>query len=117
MWERQLGAVWRYLETERRQALAEDPLFISTGGHQPGTAFTPYGIHQIIARARTAAGLLDVRCSPHSLWRTFARARQSGQPTPGRMSYRIAGIDADRQLGRPPLFPDAFHPGEQSIDG
>src|SRR5262249_44725273 len=56
-------AVWRYLEAERRQAAANEPLFVATGGHQPGAGLTIYGAHQIVARAGRAAGLTGVRCS------------------------------------------------------
>lgn len=65
-------ALWRYLETDRRQALADEPLFVSVGGHQSGTALTPSGVHQIISKAGEAAGITGVRCSPHTLRHTFA---------------------------------------------
>lgn len=64
--------LWRYLETDRRQALAEEPLFIAGGGTKAGTGLTTSGIHQVIKKAGRAAGLTGVRCSPHTLRHTFA---------------------------------------------
>lgn len=65
-------ALWRYLEADRRDATAGDPLFVSVGGHRAREALTIYGIHQIIAKAKRAAGIEAARCSPHDLRRTFA---------------------------------------------
>src|SRR5205814_7327020 len=65
-------AVWRYLETDRRSAGASEPLFISVGGIQAGSALTPNGIHGIVAKAGRAASLQSVRASPHTLRHTFA---------------------------------------------
>jgi site-specific recombinase XerD len=65
-------ALWRYLETDRRHALADEPLFVSIGGHQSGTGLTPSGIHQMISKAGEEAGIRGIRCSPHTLRHTFA---------------------------------------------
>src|SRR5205085_2337899 len=48
-------ALWRYLETDRRQALPDEPLFTSAGGVQSGTALTPSGILQFLKKAARAA--------------------------------------------------------------
>ncbi|MFN3649730.1 MAG: tyrosine-type recombinase/integrase [Armatimonadota bacterium] len=65
-------ALWRYLETERRDASPAEPLFASTGGHRPGEAFTNTGIRLIVANAGKAAKITGIRCSPHTLRHTFA---------------------------------------------
>jgi site-specific recombinase XerD len=65
-------AVWRYIEAYRREAAQDKPLFVSVGGHTSGAALTIYGVHQIVAKAGKAAGVADVRCSPHTLRHTFA---------------------------------------------
>jgi site-specific recombinase XerD len=65
-------ALWRYLEADRRQALGEEPLFVSVGGHQAGAALRSNGVFQIIQRLGQAARLSGVRCSPHTLRHTFA---------------------------------------------
>lgn len=65
-------ALWRYLETERTEALPDEPLFISVGGQKSGTALTNSGAHMIVAKARKAATISGVRCSPHTLRHTFA---------------------------------------------
>jgi site-specific recombinase XerD len=65
-------ALWRYLEAERRGALAEEPLFTSIGGTRSGSGFTPRGIHDVVSRIGAAAGITGVRVSPHTLRHTFA---------------------------------------------
>lgn len=65
-------ALWRYMETERVEALPDEPLFVSVGGHKSGTGFTNTGVHMIVAKAGKAAGVKGVRCSPHTLRHTFA---------------------------------------------
>lgn len=65
-------ALWRYLEAERREALADEPVFVAVGGHQQGGALTSGGVHQMISNAGRAAGITGVRCSPHTLRHTFA---------------------------------------------
>jgi integrase/recombinase XerC len=65
-------ALWRYLETERVEALPDEPLFVSVGGQKSGTALTLSGVHRIVAQAGKAGGVKGVRCSPHTLRHTFA---------------------------------------------
>lgn len=65
-------ALWRYLEAERREALKDEPLFVSVGGKKSGTALTNSGVHRIVANAGDAGGVKGVRCSPHTLRHTFA---------------------------------------------
>jgi site-specific recombinase XerD len=63
-------ALWRYLEVDRRDALAEEPLFVALGGYHPGAGLTPSGVFQIVQKAGMAAGISGV--GPHDLRRTFA---------------------------------------------
>lgn len=65
-------ALWRYLETDRRGARPEEPLFISVGGHETGGPMTPSGVRQILKKAGAKAGIKGVRISPHTLRHTFA---------------------------------------------
>jgi integrase/recombinase XerC/integrase/recombinase XerD len=65
-------SLWRYLETNRRDAFGEEPLFASVGGTQSGAALTANGVHRVVAKAGRMAGLTGVRCSPHTLRHTFA---------------------------------------------
>lgn len=65
-------ALWRYLETDRRDAFADEPLFVSVGGHARGTGMTHTGVHRIVQQAGKAARIQGVRCSPHTLRHTFA---------------------------------------------
>ncbi len=65
-------ALWRYLETDRREAQPEEPLFISVGGNDAGSVMTPSGVRQILKKAGERAGIKGVRCSPHTLRHTFA---------------------------------------------
>lgn len=65
-------ALWRYLETDRVEALPDEALFVSVGGTRNGTGMTHTGVHRIIQRAGSAAGIKGVRCSPHTLRHTFA---------------------------------------------
>lgn len=62
--------IWRYLETDRRDAAADEPLFVSIGGNRSGTRMTPSGIFQVVQKAGQTAGLTGV--GPHDLRRTFA---------------------------------------------
>jgi site-specific recombinase XerD len=48
------------------------PLFVSEGGTTPHQALTRLGVLQIIADLGKAAGLRNVRCSPHTFRHTFA---------------------------------------------
>lgn len=64
--------LWRYLETDRRQAVGAEPLFIASGGTKAGAGLTTSGVHQIIKKAGRAAGIVGARCSPHTLRHTFA---------------------------------------------
>lgn len=65
-------ALWRYLEAERRNAAADEPLFCSIGGNDAGGPLTPSGVRQIIKKAGEVAGITGVRVSPHTLRHTFA---------------------------------------------
>lgn len=65
-------ALWRYLETDRREARTDEPVFVSVGGTRSGSGFTNTGVHLIVAKAGKAAKLTGVRCSPHTLRHTFA---------------------------------------------
>ncbi|MFN3652559.1 MAG: tyrosine-type recombinase/integrase [Armatimonadota bacterium] len=65
-------ALWRYLETDRRDAFTDEPLFVSVGGHARGTGMTHTGVHRIIHEAGKAGRIQGVRCSPHTLRHTFA---------------------------------------------
>jgi len=65
-------ALWRYIELDRRDAPADEPLFAPVGGHQAGTALTPNGLGQIIRGLGRAAGITGARVSPHSLRHSFA---------------------------------------------
>jgi site-specific recombinase XerD len=65
-------ALWRYLETDRRWARAEEPLFTSITGTGCGAGLTPCGVRDIIEKSGYAAGITGVRCSPHTLRHTFA---------------------------------------------
>jgi integrase/recombinase XerD len=65
-------ALWRYLEMDRRQALADEPLFTAVGGFNAGAGLTPTGVRQMIKKAGSAASLIGVRASPHTLRHTFA---------------------------------------------
>lgn len=65
-------ALWRYLEAERRQALSDEPLFVSIGGNTVGAGLTRAGVGHILKDLARAAGIVGVRCSPHSLRHTFA---------------------------------------------
>ena len=66
--------MWRYMESERRGALPDEPLFTATGGHTPGNPMTPSGLFQLVQRLGRAAGIVGVRVSPHSLRHSFAIA-------------------------------------------
>jgi site-specific recombinase XerD len=63
-------AIWRYLESDRRGAEVDEPLFVSIGGNRSGTRMTPSGIFQVVQKAGQVAGLTGV--GPHDLRRTFA---------------------------------------------
>lgn len=65
-------ALWRYLEADRRNATADEPLFTSIGGTDAGGPMTPSGIRQILKKAGHLAGITGVRVSPHTLRHTFA---------------------------------------------
>jgi site-specific recombinase XerD len=65
-------ALWRYLETDRRQALEDEPLFVSVGGTKHGAALTHTGVYMIVRKAGDASKVTGVRCSPHTLRHTFA---------------------------------------------
>lgn len=65
-------ALWRYLEADRHEAAAEEPLFAAVGGHCPGAGLTRSGAAQIVQKAGKAAVITGVRCSPHTLRHTFA---------------------------------------------
>jgi site-specific recombinase XerD len=40
--------LWRHIEVNRRDALPEEPLFVSTGGNTPGAALTHAGFYRIV---------------------------------------------------------------------
>jgi site-specific recombinase XerD len=65
-------AVWKYLETDRRSAYPDEPLFVSVGGHQHGAGLSHTGVHEIVRKAGDGARITGVRCSPHTLRHTFA---------------------------------------------
>jgi site-specific recombinase XerD len=65
-------ALWRYLETDRRIALPDEPLFVSVGGLQAGAAMTPSGLFQVVSKLGQTACLKGVRCPPRTLRHTFA---------------------------------------------
>jgi len=65
-------ALWNYIERCRTGAHADEPLFLSTGGTQSGTALTPSGVRRAVAYAGERARIAGVRCSPHTLRHTFA---------------------------------------------
>lgn len=65
-------ALWRYLESDRRDAELDEPLLTSVGGHTSGAALTTHGVRQLLERCGEAAGITGVRCSPHTLRHTFA---------------------------------------------
>lgn len=65
-------ALWRYLETDRREAMPDEPLFVSVGGTTHNAALTHSGIHRLVKNAGNGAGISGVRCSPHTLRHTFA---------------------------------------------
>lgn len=64
--------LWRHIEVNRRDALPEEPLFVSTGGNTPGLALTHAGFHRIVEEAGRRGRVTDVRCSPHTCRHTFA---------------------------------------------
>ena len=65
-------ALWRYLETDRRMAATDEPLFVSYGGLQSGGGLQRSGVGRVISNMGTTAGVGGVRVSPHSLRHTFA---------------------------------------------
>jgi site-specific recombinase XerD len=65
-------SLWRYLETDRREAPLSEQLFVSIGGNTPGAGLTINGVHRIVSEAGRSARITGVRCSPHTLRHTFA---------------------------------------------
>lgn len=59
-------ALWQYLREDEREPT--DPLFQSRLGER----MTRNGLHQLIDRIGTTAGVESVRCSPHTFRHTFA---------------------------------------------
>jgi integrase/recombinase XerD len=58
-------ALWRYLETGRRDALSDEPLFVAFGGYHPGAGLSVSGAFQLVQKAGIAAGITGV--GPHDL--------------------------------------------------
>lgn len=67
-------ALWRYIESDRRQAAANEPLFVATGGYKVGAGLARSGVGQILHKAGVRASLAGIRCSPHTLRHSFAIA-------------------------------------------
>ncbi len=63
-------ALWQYLREQRRES--DDPVFISDRGDKAGERLTRSGLLQLIERLGKAAGVQQVRCSPHTFRHTFA---------------------------------------------
>lgn len=63
-------ALLAYLREEERDEAG--PLFPAQRGTKPGEALTRSGLLQIIRRLGKAAGVGEVRCSPHTFRHTFA---------------------------------------------
>lgn len=74
------ASLWKYLQ-EQGERSGSAPLFIGERGHTPGETLTPSGLHHIIQHLGKAAGLENVRCSPHTFRHTFAVSflRNGGQ--------------------------------------
>lgn len=63
-------ALYAYLRGEERTP--DSPLFVANRGHRAGDALTRSGLQQLYERLGTAAGLVGVRCSCHTMRHTFA---------------------------------------------
>jgi site-specific recombinase XerD len=64
--------LWKYVEHERRMAGDDEPLFSAIKGRRSDAALTPSGICKLFHRLGRAAGIRDVRCSPHTARHYFA---------------------------------------------
>lgn len=64
------AAIRSYLRKFPRQP--NQHLFMSLGGNTPGKPLTASGLLQIIRKLGRAAGLIGVRCSPHTLRHAYA---------------------------------------------
>lgn len=58
--------LWKYLRGQSREPT--EPVFLS----ERGEALTKDGLTQLFSRLGKAAGITDVRCSPHTMRHTFA---------------------------------------------
>jgi site-specific recombinase XerD len=80
-------ALWRYLETDRRDATGDEPLFIAVGsGQTPDGGLTPNGVGQLLARLASAAGIQGVRCSPTACG-IRSRSAHAGRADPERDAW------------------------------
>lgn len=68
--QRATRAVWAHLRG--REDEPEAALFQSQRGQRPGEGFTRSGLTQLIHRLGEAAGIVGVRCSPHTFRHTFS---------------------------------------------
>lgn len=65
-------ALWRYVESERRGAAPEEPLWIGQRGRAAGGPLQRRGVYRLISQAAAAAGVTEAHRGPHALRRTFA---------------------------------------------
>ena len=65
-----LKTLWQYLREQKRDD--KDPIFLSDRGGMAGESLTRSGLLQLIERLGIAAGIKQVRCSPHTFRHTFA---------------------------------------------
>jgi integrase/recombinase XerC/integrase/recombinase XerD len=65
-------AIWRYLRSREDGGDGEAPLFVSHAGNTSGSKLCRDALGDIIQRMGKAAGIIGVRCSPHTLRHTFA---------------------------------------------
>lgn len=63
-------ALWKYLNEDFREA--DDFVFLSDGGKETGDPLTRSGGLQLIRRLGRAAGITNVRVSPHTFRHTFS---------------------------------------------
>jgi integrase/recombinase XerD len=65
-------ALWRFVEHERQLAGEDEPLFVASRGRRTDGGLTPNGVCKLFYRLGKAAGIRDVRCSPHTARHYFA---------------------------------------------
>ncbi|MGV3723349.1 MAG: tyrosine-type recombinase/integrase [Actinomycetota bacterium] len=65
-------ALWRYAANERRLASEDEPLFVASRGRRTDAGLTTSGVGQLFRRLGSAAGLRNVRCSPHTARHYYA---------------------------------------------